>query len=140
MTDWNAKIIEEFRANDGHVGGNFDGAHIALVHSVGRRSGVQRLNPLAYLPDGQDADSLYIFASAAGRPKHPDWYYNLKAAGETEVEVGPERYPVTVSEMTGEQRDRIYAEQVRRMPGFGDYERSTEGIRTIPVLRLTRKR
>src|SRR6516162_2967811 len=119
MTDWNAQLIKEFRANEGRVGGNFEGATIVLVHNVGRKSGIERLNPLAYLPDAEDPGTLYVFASAAGRPGNPDWYYNLIAAGQTQIEVGTETFSVTVEEVTGEERERIYAEQVKRMPGFG---------------------
>ena len=137
--DRNTMIIEEFRANEGRVGGNFEGAPMVLVHSRGRRSGRERVNPMMYLPDERDPDTIYVFASKGGAPTHPDWYYNLTAAGEAEVEVGTERYPVTVTELTGDERDRVYAEQVRRHPGFADYERKTAGIRTIPVLALRRR-
>ena len=137
--DWNAAIIEEFRANEGRVGGNFAGAPMVLVHSRGRRSGQERVNPMMYLPDEQDPGTIYVFASKGGAPTHPDWYYNLTAAGGAEVEVGTETYPVTVRELTGEERDRVYAEQARRYPGFADYERKTAGIRTIPVLALRRR-
>jgi deazaflavin-dependent oxidoreductase (nitroreductase family) len=134
--DWNQSVIAEFRANEGRVGGGFEGAPIVLVHQVGRKSGKEYITPLAYLPG--DGDSIYIFASKAGAPTHPDWYRNLVAAGQATVEVGASTYPVTVSELSGEERDDIYAEQVRRMPNFGEYAQKTEGIRTIPVLRLKR--
>jgi len=137
-TDWNQGIIAEFRANEGRVGGMFKGAPMILVHHVGRTSGKEYVNPLVYLP-GQGGDgAMYIFASKGGAPTHPDWYRNLIAAGQATVEVGTDTFKVTVAEVTGEERDRIYAEQVKRMPGFGDYEKKTAGIRTIPVLRLTR--
>jgi deazaflavin-dependent oxidoreductase (nitroreductase family) len=136
--DWNAQVIEEFRANGGRVGGPFDGAPMTLVHHRGRRTGRERVSPMMYLPD-DDARTIYVFASKAGAPTHPDWYHNLVAAGEGEVEVGTERYPVTVTELRGEERDRVYAEQARRYPGFADYERKTAGVRTIPVLALRRR-
>jgi deazaflavin-dependent oxidoreductase (nitroreductase family) len=136
FNDWNQSVIAEFRANEGRVGGGFEGAPIVLVHHVGRKSGKEYVSPLAYLPG--DDDSLYIFASKAGAPTHPDWYRNLVAAGQATIEVGTSTYPVTVSELSGEERDDIYAEQVRRMPNFGEYAQKTEGIRTIPVLRLKR--
>jgi deazaflavin-dependent oxidoreductase (nitroreductase family) len=137
FNDWNQQIITEFRANEGRVGGNFEGAPILLLHHVGRKSGKEYVNPLAYLPG--DDDSVYIFASKAGAPASPDWYYNLVAAGQATIEVRTSTYPVTVTELSGDERDRVYAEQVKHMPGFGEYEQKTEGIRTIPVLRLTRR-
>ncbi len=137
--DWNQGIIAEFRANEGRVGGPFEGATMILVHHVGRTSGKEYVSPLVYLP-GENGDSaMYIFASKGGAPTHPDWYRNLSAASQATVEVGADTFPVTVTEVTGAERDRIYAEQVKRMPGFGDYAKKTEGIRTIPVLRLTRR-
>ena len=137
--DWNQGIITEFRANEGRVGGPFQGAPMILVHHVGRTSGKQYITPLVYLPGEDGDDSIYIFASKGGAPTNPDWYGNLIAAGEATVEVGTSTFVVTVTEVAGDERDRIFAEQVKRMPGFGDYAKQTEGIRTIPVLRLTRR-
>ena len=137
MSDWNQSVIEDFRANEGRVGGGFKGAPMILVHHVGRTSGKEYISPLVYLP-GED-DSMYIFASKGGAPANPDWYRNLIATGEATVEVATSTFQVTITELTGDERDRIFAEQVKRMPGFGDYEKKTEGIRTIPVLRLTRR-
>lgn len=138
MTDWNSAIIEEFRANEGRVGGNFEGAPMVLLHHRGRKSGREYVNPMMYLPDETRDDVIYVFASKAGAPSHPDWYYNLTGLGEGSVERGAESYRVTVRELTGNERDRIYAEQARRYPGFAEYAERTEGIRTIPVLELTR--
>jgi deazaflavin-dependent oxidoreductase (nitroreductase family) len=140
VSDWNdrnQRIITEFRANEGRVGGGFEGAPMVLIHHVGRKSGTEYVIPLVYLPDGDD--SIYIFASKGGAPVNPEWYRNLVAAGEATIEVGTSTYPVTVTELSGDERDRVYAEQVKRMPGFGDYERKAEGIRKIPVLRLVRQ-
>jgi len=137
--NWNQRVITEFRANEGRVGGPFAGAPMILVHHVGRTSGKEYINPLVYLPGEGDGGSMYIFGSKAGAPTDPDWYRNLVAAGEATVEVGTGTFVVTIAEVTGEERDRIYAEQVKRMPGFGDYAKKTEGIRTIPVLKLTRR-
>ena len=137
--DWNQGIITEFRANEGRVGGPFEGAPMILVHHVGRTSGKQYTTPLVYLPGEGGDDSMYIFASKGGAPTNPDWYGNLIAAGEATVEVGTSTFVVTITEVAGDERDRIFAEQVKRMPGFGDYAKQTEGIRTIPVLRLTRR-
>ncbi len=138
MSDWNTNIITEFRANKWRVGGPFEGATLLLLHHRGRKTGRELVSPVAYLPDEQDADLVYVFASKAGAPTNPDWYYNSLAAGTAEVERGTETYPVTVTEITGADRDRIYAEQVTRMPGFGEYEDKAQGIRTIPVLALRR--
>ena len=137
-TDWNSKTIAEFRANKGRVGGPFEGAPMVLVHHRGRRSGREYVNPMMYLPHDADDNIIYVFATKAGAPTNPDSYHNLTAAGEGSVERGTESYKVTVRELTSAERDRVYAEQARRYPGFADYERQTAGIRTIPVLELTR--
>ena len=137
MSDWNDNIIADFRANEGRVGGPFEGAPMVLIHHVGRKSGKEYVNPLVYLPG--DDNSIFIFASKGGAPEDPEWYRNLVAAGKATVEVGTSTYPVTVTEVSGDERDRVYAEQVKRMPGFGEYAEKTEGIRKIPVLRLTRQ-
>ncbi|MCW2641626.1 MAG: hypothetical protein JWP76_3932 [Dactylosporangium sp.] len=136
--DWNSKIIAEFRGNDGRVGGQFDGAPLVLVHHKGQRSGRDYVSPVMYLPG--ESERIYVFASKAGAPTNPDWYHNLTAAGNATVEVGTDTYAVTVTELTGEERDRIYAEQARRYPGFGEYEEKTKGVRLIPVLALDRVR
>ena len=136
VSERNAPIVDEFRSNDGRLGGPFDGHTMLLLHNRGRRTGVDNVNPLAYLADRDDPSTVYVFASAAGRPEHPQWYRNLIAAGDAEVEIGTERYPVTVEEITGAERDRIFAMQVERMPGFGDYEQRLAGVRTIPVVAL----
>jgi deazaflavin-dependent oxidoreductase (nitroreductase family) len=138
MTDWNTKIIEEFRANEGQVGGSFAGAPIALVHHLGRKSGRAYVIPVMYLPDDSDDDLIYIFATRGGDASNPDWYYNLTAAGETSIERGTDSFPVSVRELSGDQRDRVYAEQARRYPAFAEYAKQTRGIRTIPVLLLRR--
>ena len=136
--NWNAGIIDEFRANEGRVGGQFEGAPITLVHHRGRTSGREYVSPVVFLPDEGDPSTMYVFASKAGAPTNPDWYHNLTAAGSAQVEVGTDTYDVTVSEVGGEERDRIFAEQARRYPGFAEYAEKTAGIRTIPVLALRR--
>ena len=138
MNDWNTQTITEFRENEGRVGGMFEGAPITLVHHRGRKSGDEYVTPMMYLSADGDASTIYVFASKAGAPTHPDWYHNLRSAGRAEVEVGTETYQVTVSEVTGEERDRIYAKQASLYPGFAGYEEKTAGIRTIPVLALHR--
>ena len=138
MSDWNQQVIAEFRANEGKVGGGFAGRSMVLVHHRGRKSGKEYVIPLMYLAKEGDGDSIYIFASKGGAPVHPEWYHNLVTAGETTVEVGTDSYPVTIRELRGEERDRVYADQVSAMPNFGEYEQKAEGIRIIPVLELTR--
>jgi deazaflavin-dependent oxidoreductase (nitroreductase family) len=135
--DWNSQTIAEFRANEGRVGGPFEGAPMVLVHHRGRKSGHEYVNPMMYLASDDD-DRIYVFATKGGAPTNPDWYFNLTAAGESRVERGTETYQVTVGTLTGADRDRVYAEQARLYPGFAEYERQTAGIRTIPVLELTR--
>ncbi len=136
--DWNTQIINEFRANEGKVGGPFEGAPMVLLHHTGRKSGKQNVTPLMFMPDDDDAALMYIFASKAGAPTHPAWYHNLTASGSARVEVGTETFDVAVSEVVGDDRDRIYAEQAKRYPGFAEYEAKTAGVRTIPVLALRR--
>ncbi len=135
--DWNAGIIAEFRAQGGRVGGPFEGAPIVLVHHRGRKSGREYVNPVMYLPGDSD-DTIYVFASKGGAPSHPDWYYNLTAAGEGTIERGTGTYRVAVREIAGPERDRLYDEQAHRYPGFAGYADKTAGIRTIPVLELRR--
>jgi deazaflavin-dependent oxidoreductase (nitroreductase family) len=135
MSDWNDKIIEEFRANEGRVGGPFEGAPMILVHHIGAKSGTERVTPLVWFP--QDDGALIIIASAAGAPNNPDWYHNLKANPNVDVEVGTETFPVTTTEVTGAERDEIWSKVVAANPGFGEYQQKT--TRLIPVLRLTRR-
>jgi deazaflavin-dependent oxidoreductase (nitroreductase family) len=131
--DWNGKIIEEFRTNEGKVGGPFEGAPILLLHTRGARSGQERINPVMYLADG---DRLVVFASKGGAPTDPDWYHNLKANLDVEVEVGTERLHMRANIPEGEERDRLYAEQSTRYPQFAKYQEGTD--RTIPVVILER--
>jgi deazaflavin-dependent oxidoreductase (nitroreductase family) len=134
--NWNEKVIADFRANEGRVGGPFEGAPMVLVHHRGRRSGQEYVNPMMYLAAERGDGSIYVFASKGGAPTNPDWYYNLTAAGAGTVELGTGTFPVTVRELHGEEHDRIYAEQARRYPGFAEYAEKTAGVRTIPVLEL----
>jgi deazaflavin-dependent oxidoreductase (nitroreductase family) len=138
VNDWNAQIIAEFRANGGKVGGSFEGAPVVLMHHVGRRSGKESVNPVMYLPDDADPATIYVFASKAGAPTHPDWYWNVTEAARAVVEVGTETYDVTVRDLAGDERDVVFAEQASRYPGFAEYAEKTAGIRVIPVLALTR--
>jgi deazaflavin-dependent oxidoreductase (nitroreductase family) len=134
--NWNEKVIADFRANDGRVGGPFEGAPMVLVHHRGRRTGHEYVNPMMYLPSERGDGAIYVFASKGGAPTNPDWYYNLTAAGAGSVELGTGTFPVSVRELHGEEHDRIYAEQARRYPGFAEYAEKTAGVRTIPVLEL----
>ena len=129
--DWNARIIDEFRRNAGMVGGNFEGATMLLLHTRGARSGLPRVNPLVYLPDGE---RYVVFASKGGAPTNPDWYHNLLADPNVTVEVGTETVPVRAIVITGPERDELYARQVERRPAFGEY--STRTTRIIPVIAL----
>jgi deazaflavin-dependent oxidoreductase (nitroreductase family) len=136
--DWNAKIIDEFRANQGRVGGFFADAPITLIHHRGRKSGREYVTPVMYLPSDDDKDVMYIFATKQGAPDNPSWYYNLVNAGTADVEVGTDKFPVSVSEVTGTERERVYTEQALRYQNFGEYAQRTSGVRTIPVLALRR--
>ncbi|MBV8217090.1 MAG: nitroreductase family deazaflavin-dependent oxidoreductase [Solirubrobacterales bacterium] len=130
--DFNARIIEEFRANEGRVGGPFEGGTLLLLHHVGARTGTPRINPLMYSRDG---DRYVIFASKAGAPTNPDWYHNLKANPEASIEVGTDTIEVVASEATGDERDRLYNAQAELRPQFAEYQANTD--RVIPVVLLT---
>jgi deazaflavin-dependent oxidoreductase (nitroreductase family) len=140
MADWNTQVIEQFRADHGRVGGEFEGAPLVLLHHRGRRTGAEHVSPVMYLQDETDPDTIYVFASKAGAPSHPAWYRNLIAAGGGRIEIGDDEFEVEATEVTGEDRDRIYAEQARRYSGFAGYAEKTAGIRTIPVVALRRAR
>jgi len=132
QADFNAQVIDEFRANQGRVGGMFESMPLLLLHHTGARSGTRRINPLAYLPD----DGRYvIFASKAGAPTNPDWYHNLKAHPDTSIEVGTDTIDVVASEAGGSERERLFTTQAQRAPQFADYAKQTE--RAIPVIVLT---
>jgi len=130
--DFNARIIDEFRANEGRVGGVFEGSTLLLLHHVGARTGTDRVNPLAYDRDG---DRYVIFASKAGAPSNPDWYHNLKAHPNVSIEVGTDTIDVVADEAVGEERDRLFRRQTERSPGFAEYQAKTD--RVIPVIVLT---
>jgi deazaflavin-dependent oxidoreductase (nitroreductase family) len=132
MNDFNERVIAEFHANDGRVGEPFEGMTLLLLHHKGAKTGASRINPLAYLPD----DGRYvIFASKGGAPANPDWYHNLKANPNVQIEVGTETFEALASEATGEERDRMYDAQKARVSSFADYEQKTD--RLIPVIVLT---
>jgi deazaflavin-dependent oxidoreductase (nitroreductase family) len=128
---FNEQVIEEFRTNAGKVGGNFEGAPLLLLTTVGSKSGKTRVNPMMYLEEG---DRRYVFASKAGAPSNPDWYYNLVANPNVSIEVGSETIDAVATPVEEGERSRIYAEQVERYPGFGEYQDKTD--RVIPVIAL----
>ena len=132
--DWNLQIIEEFRANEGRVGGRFQGRPLLLLHHQGARSGTWRVNPLAY--QQLEGGNVAVFGSKGGAPRNPDWYHNLVANPKARVEVGTEAYDVTARVATGEERERIWERQKRDIPTFADYELKTK--REIPVVILER--
>lgn len=133
--DWNAEVIAEFRANGGEVAADHDDPPpMVLVHTIGARSGREHVVPMRALVDGE---ALYVFASAHGSPRHPDWYHNLLARPEIESERGREIVPVRATEVVGAERDAIFARQAARFPDFAAYGRRLK--RTIPVIRLDRR-
>ncbi len=129
--DFNARIIEQFRANGGRVGEPFENTPLLLLHHTGARTGTARVNPVAYLPDG---NRYVIFASKAGAPTNPDWYHNLLAHPDVTIEVGTDTLKATAQVVTGEERDRLFAAMAERSPSFAEYQRKTDRI--IPVIVL----
>ena len=131
MPDWNANIVEEFRANEGRVGGPFEGRALLLLHHRGAKTGKERVNPLAYqdLGDGH----LAVFGTKGGSPTHPDWIYNLKKNPDVSVEVGTKTFDAKARIAEGEERERIWERQKKEWPGFADYEGTQ---REIPVVIL----
>jgi len=133
-TDWNGKIIAEFRANGGKVGGPYARVNILLLHHTGARTGTERVSPLAYQQVGE---SFAIFGSKAGAPDNPAWYHNLLAHPDTTVEVGTETISVTARVAEPSEREVIWERQKERSPGFAEYEVKA-APRTIPVVVLDR--
>jgi deazaflavin-dependent oxidoreductase (nitroreductase family) len=131
--DFNTQIIEEFRANDGVVGGQFEGAPLLLLTTTGAKSGEPRIAPMMYRSENE---RMFVFASKAGAPTNPDWYHNLVAHPGVTVEVGVERFSAHASEVTGAERDRIYGAQATEYPVFAEFQEKTD--RVIPVVELKR--
>jgi deazaflavin-dependent oxidoreductase (nitroreductase family) len=129
--DFNQQIIDEFRANQGKVGGMFEGARLLLLHHTGAKTGREYVNPLAYRRDGE---RLVVFGSKGGAPDHPDWYHNLRANPRARVEVDGEAHEVVARVAEGVERERIWADQKRDVPPFAEYEQKTG--RQIPVVVL----
>ncbi len=130
--DWNQNIINEFRANAGKVGGPFEGKTLLLLHTVGAKSGLERINPVACIKDG---DHFVIIASKGGAPSNPDWYYNILAQPAVTVEFGTEIFQAKAEVAPEPEHSRLYAKMVEHMPGFADYQKKTS--RVIPVIVLT---
>ena len=130
--DFNAQVIDEFRANEGRVGGMFENMPLLLLHHSGAKSGTPYINPLAYLRDG---DRYVIFASKGGAPENPGWFYNLKAHPDVSIEVGTDSVDVRASQAESDERDRLYGAQSERSPQFVEYQEKAG--RTIPVIVLT---
>ncbi len=133
MNDFNKNLIAEFRANDGKVGGPFEGRPLLLLTTTGAKSGQPRISPLAYSTDG---DRLIVMASKGGAPTNPDWYHNLVANPTVTVEVGTERFPARAVVAEGPERERLYALMVGEMPGFAEYQEKTS--RQLPMIVLER--
>jgi deazaflavin-dependent oxidoreductase (nitroreductase family) len=132
--NWNRAIIEEFRANDGKVGGPFAGAPLLLLTTTGAKSGRSYTTPVMYLKDN---DRFVVFASKSGAPTNPDWYHNLVAHPTATIEVGNDTLEVNAVVTDGEERDRLYKRQGEAYPGFAEYEQKT--TRRIPVIALEEK-
>lgn len=130
--DFNARVIAEFRANRGHVGGSFAGAPLLLLHTTGARTGTCHVSPVMYMPDG---GRYLIFASKAGSDRRPGWYYNLLAHPDTQIEIGDQIVDVHATELHGSERDDHHAKQLSCYPIFAAYQRGTRRI--IPVIALT---
>jgi deazaflavin-dependent oxidoreductase (nitroreductase family) len=129
--DWNTKIIEEFRTNDGKVGGPFEGAPLLLLHTTGAKTGQERVNPMMY----RRVDGGYaVFASKAGAPTNPDWYHNLVANPSVQAEIGTQTLRLTARVAGDAEREPIWSAQKREYPGFAEYEEKTS--RQIPVVIL----
>jgi deazaflavin-dependent oxidoreductase (nitroreductase family) len=132
--DRNYSIIKEFREHAGKVGGPFTGRTLLLLHTIGRKSGKEHINPVAYIKDGE---RIVIIASKGGAPTNPDWYYNLVAHPEVTIEVGTEEFKVRASLTKEPERSRLYGKMVEMMPSFADYEKKT--TRVIPVFVLCKE-
>ena len=130
--DFNERNIAEFRENHGRVGGQFEGAPLVILHTVGAKSGEPRTNIMMYQADGE---RYLVFASYAGADKNPAWYWNLKANPDIRIEVADKIIDVHATELEGKERDEKYMLQAERYPGFADYETRTS--RVIPVVALT---
>jgi deazaflavin-dependent oxidoreductase (nitroreductase family) len=131
--DFNRKLIEEFRANNGKVGGMFANTPLLILTTKGAKTGLPREHLLAYSTDG---DRLAVIASKGGAPTNPHWYHNVVADPEVTVEVDSEKFQAKAIVTEGEERQRLFDNQAAQMPGFADYQRKT--TRVLPVIALER--
>jgi len=132
--DFNRQLIEEFRANRGKVSGRLANSPLLLLTTTGARSGLPRITPLGYMPDG---DRLLVVASNLGSPTHPDWYRNLVAHPQVTIEVGSETFEATAVVIEGAERDRLWARAVESHPFLAEHQART--TRQIPVVALVRR-
>jgi deazaflavin-dependent oxidoreductase (nitroreductase family) len=133
--DWNAAIIEEFRANQGRVGGSLADATIILLHQIGAKSGIERVTPVGCFPQGDGR--FAIIASNGGSPKHPDWYYNLKANPRITIELGTETFTVVAEEVDDTTRTELLSKAIAERPEIAVFQARVQ--RKIPILMLTRQ-
>jgi len=133
VNEFNRKLIEEFRANDGATSGPFAQAPLLLMTTTGARSGKERIIPIVYTRDG---DRLVIAASKGGAPTNPDWFHNVTAQPDVTVEVPGEMFAAHASVAEGAERDRLFAAHADAMPGFAEYATKTD--RVIPIIVLER--
>lgn len=133
MSDWNTAIIEEFRANGGKVGGPFEGGDLLLLTTRGARTGATHTTPLGYV---EDDGHLVVIASAAGAPRNPAWFHNVRANPTVTVELGTSRFEAEARVPDPEERDTLWAKVIEASPGYADYQKQTD--RVIPVVVLTR--
>ena len=132
MSDWNKKIIDEFRSNEGKVGGHFEGKTLLLLHTIGAKSGQERINPLACVRDGE---RFVVIASKGGADTHPDWYYNVVANPQLTFEFGTETFQAQATIAEEPERTRLFDKMAEMMPGFDHYRAKAK--RVIPVIVLT---
>ena len=131
MSEWNDKIMAEFRDNEGKVGGMFEKMPLLILHSKGAKSGNEHQTPVVYM----DTNGSYaIFASMGGAPKHPAWYHNLVANPEATIEIGSETKKVKARVAEQPERDELYNRNAAMFPQFAEYE--TKTTRKIPVVVL----
>jgi deazaflavin-dependent oxidoreductase (nitroreductase family) len=140
VNDFNAQVVADFNATNGKPGGYFKDAPVLLLHSIGAKTGLERLHPLMYL--GKDDNAWYVFASKGGAPEDPAWFRNVVANPDFDISLGDgtkiERIPVHARVLEGEERDNVYAEQSRRFPQFAEYKQKTTRS-VIPVIELSRR-
>lgn len=138
VSEHNQPIVEEFRANEGKLGGNFEGAPMLLLHTTGRKSGVEYVNPVMY--QQVDEGAVAVFATKGGAPTDPDWYRNAIVNPDLSVEIGTKTLEMRAHEAEGAEREKIWTKQKRDYPAFAEYEKKTKGSREIPVIVLERVR